>query len=329
MPCLDRESSLSSSVSLFLDYLMVERGYAKNTISAYARDLARYIDFLKTRQITDPASISPQDIEAFLSLLFEEGRSAATVERNVSAVKGFHKFMVGEELCKNHPSADIRLPKKPLHLPSVLTQDEVAHLLDDPFQKELMPQPTPRKNGSCSYTKQALFYRDKAILELLYGCGLRVSELCGLSLANVSEDSELIRVIGKGSKERVIPILGQALASFVCYRDNWRRYLYNPSKSGDAAFLSSRNTAISRQAVFALVEHYGRIVGISGLHPHTLRHSFATHLLEGGMDLRVVQELLGHASIATTQLYTHVDLTHIRSEYMHAHPRAHLSRSGS
>lgn len=314
--------ALGDYLAMFLDYLVVERGYAANTIAAYTRDLEHYLDFLATRHITDLASIHADVIEAYLSYLFEQGRSAATVERSTSAIKGFHKFLVSEELCLNHPTAQLRLPKKPLHLPDVLTQDQVAQLLDNPFRPELCPAPTPRKNGSLSYVQQAMFYRDKAILELLYGCGLRVSELCGLTLATISVESEVIRVFGKGSKERMVPLIGTAQQSFVSYRDTWRTYLYDPQKSGDAAFLSSRKAQISRQAVFALVERYGRMVGIKGLHPHTLRHSFATHLLEGGMDLRVVQELLGHASIATTQLYTHIDLTHIRSEYMYAHPRA-------
>ena len=166
--------------------------------------------------------------------------------------------------------------------------------------------------------------RDHAILEVLYGCGLRVSELVGLDRREALLEEELLLVLGKGSKERVVPISGAAMHALVAYLDAGRPQLVRAARPKDAVFLNVRGGRLSRQSVHTLCEKYGRLVGIKGLHPHTLRHSYATHLVEGGADLRVVQELLGHASIATTQIYSHVDRTHVRFEYLTAHPRAKL-----
>ena len=288
----------------YLDYLAIERGASPNTIEGYGRDLARYVAWLEEEGTTDPDDVTVAQVEAHVAALSEVGLAPASVERAVSAIKGFHRFMVAEQITANHPTADLPLPAKPRHLPQVLTREQVEALLDQPFPNTAAGQ------------------RDRAMLETLYGCGLRVSELVGLDMRNVLLEEEMLRVFGKGSKERIVPVLGSAQLALEDYLAHWRNDLASTKKPSSAVFLNQRGGRISRQSAHAIVERWGRYAGIEGLHPHTLRHSFATHLLEGGADLRIVQELLGHASISTTQLYTHVDRTHIRMAYLAAHPRA-------
>lgn len=295
---------LGRALSEYLGYLAVERGSSRNTVEAYGRDLRRYLAWLAERGVTDPEDVTRELVEGHVAALSEVGLAPASVERAVSAIKGFHRFMVADEICRAYPTSDLPLPAKPSRLPDVITVGDAARLLDQPF-----PQ-TPAG------------LRDHAILEVLYGCGLRASELCGLDLRAVLLDEGLLRVFGKGEKERVVPVLGAGGRALSAYLDRGRGALVG-RRPTDAVFLNVRGDRLSRQSVHAIVERYGRVVGIEGLHPHTLRHSFATHLLEGGADLRVVQELLGHASITTTQLYTHVDRSHIRRVYLAAHPRAH------
>ncbi len=288
----------------YLGYLAIERGSSQNTTEAYGRDLARYLDYLGAAGVSSPDDVSRRDVEGFARHLADEGLATASVERALSAVKGFHRFMVQEQITESHPTADLPLPKKEERLPDVISISQAAALLDQPFPA------TPAGE------------RDRTILEVLYGCGLRVSELCGLETRDVFLDEELLRVFGKGSKERVVPVVGTAREALARYLETSRPALARPSRRTSAVFLNARGGAISRQSVHAIVERYGRVVGIEGLHPHTLRHSFATHLLEGGADLRMVQELLGHSSIATTQVYSHVDRTHVRWDYLTSHPRA-------
>ena len=288
----------------YLDYLAIERGSSSNTVEAYGRDLDRYLAFLSDAGIARPEDVTRAAIEDHIAALTGVGLAPTSVERAVSAIKGFHRFMVADEICENFPTADLPLPAKPARLPDVLSVEQAEALLDQPFPKTAAGQ------------------RDRAILETLYGCGLRVSEFCGLDLRDVRLDEEVVRVFGKGSKERVVPIMGSAARVMGEYLDLWRPGLVGRTPT-QAVFLNQRGGRISRQSVHAIVERAGRVVGVQGLHPHTLRHSFATHLLEGGADLRVVQELLGHADISTTQLYTHVDRTHVRGVYLAAHPRAY------
>lgn len=289
----------------YLTYLVVERGSAQNTLAAYGRDLARYQRFLEERGRTHMEDVSRADVEAFVAEFAEHDYAATSAHRALAAVRGMHAFLVREELVGANPARDVPMPALPQHLPQVLSIDQARRLMEQPFE--------PTAAGQ----------RDRAILEVLYGCGLRVSELCGLDLREVHLEEELLRVLGKGSKERVVPITGAANNALANYVGSWRPSLVRRS-SGDAVFLNLRGGRLSRQSVHAVCERYGRYAGIEGLHPHTLRHSFATHLVEGGADLRVVQELLGHASIATTQIYSHVDRTHVRWEYLTAHPRARL-----
>lgn len=296
---------LSRALREYLNYLSIERGASPNTVAAYGRDLSRYLSALAEGGVTNPADVTRHAIEAHVAALVEVGLAPASVERAVSAIKGFHRFMVADEICENFPTADLPLPAKPERLPDVLGVGQAEALLDQPFPKTSAGQ------------------RDRTILETLYGCGLRVSELCGLDLRDVRLDEEVVRVFGKGSKERVVPIMGSSARVMGEYLERWRPGLVGRAPT-QAVFLNQRGGRISRQSVHTIVERAGRVVGVRGLHPHTLRHSFATHLLEGGADLRVVQELLGHADISTTQLYTHVDRTHVRGVYLAAHPRAHV-----
>ncbi|MDO4403728.1 MAG: site-specific tyrosine recombinase [Atopobiaceae bacterium] len=311
---------LEQAVDEYLDYLAIERGASPNTIEGYGRDLRRYTDYLEGCGVTAPQEVTRELVAAYVTALQEVGLAPASVERAVSACKGLHRFMVAEHICEEHPTADLPLPKKPARLPDVLSREQVAAMLDEAnFAYDDDPSKTPRKNALA----RASLQRDRTMLEVLYGCGLRVSELCGLDLREVMLEDEVLRVLGKGSKERVVPIMGTAARAMADYLDQWRGVLAFSGAPTPAVFLNARGGRISRQSAHAICEKYGRIYGgREGLHPHTLRHSFATHMLEGGADLRVVQELLGHASISTTQLYTHIDRTHIRMVYLQAHPRA-------
>lgn len=295
---------LSRALKEYLNYVAVERGCSRNTVLAYGRDLRSYLAGLKREGITRPDQVTRERIEAHVRCLRESGLAISSVERAVSAIKGFHRFMVAERISITHPAADLPLPKKPDRLPDVISREQASALLDQPFPA------TPAGQ------------RDHAIVEVLYGCGLRVSELCGLDLRQVMLDEQVLRVVGKGDKERIVPIVGTAASVLADYLDTWRPQLVSPRVSSSAVFLNNRGRRLSRQSVHSLVAKAGAVVGIEGLHPHTLRHSFATHMLEGGADLRIVQELLGHADISTTQLYTHLDRSHIREVYMGAHPRA-------
>jgi integrase/recombinase XerD len=298
---------LASARKEFMGYLAFERGSSSHTVEAYGRDLERYVKALEEKGVTEPDDVTRPLIEEHLEHLAEEGYAPSSVERALSAIKSFHRFMLQEEMSSVSPAAALPLPKKAERLPDVLSVRQALALLDQPFPKTAAGQ------------------RDRAIIEVLYGCGLRVSELTGLDVGAVSLEDEVVRVIGKGSKERLVPLMGSAHEALAEYLSDWRGELVS-SRSGAAVFLNVRGGRISRQSVFAIVERAGRVVGIDGLHPHTLRHSFATHMLQGGADIRIVQELLGHSSIQTTQLYTHLDRSHLRMAYLSAHPRARRKR---
>lgn len=296
-------------IAEYLGYLSVERGASPHTITAYRRDLAEYSAFLALRDITSPGAVTREDVTSFIGSLRAKGLAPSTVERKVAALRGLHKFLVRESITENHPTSGLPLPKVPLQLPDVVSVDDVDRLLSQPFP-----------DGPVGL-------RDRAALELLYGCGLRASELTGLDVTDLNLADGFIRVFGKGSKERVVPIGGMAHLALAAYLEHGRGFL-RPTRSlkgasESAVLLSTRGNRLTRQAVFLLVRYYGARVGLE-LHPHTLRHSFATHMLEGGADLRSLQEMLGHADISTTQVYTHVDRSHIREEYLTTHPRARV-----
>lgn len=289
----------------YIAYLRVEKGSSPRTVSAYEADLERYRDFLASQEIFKLSEVTRELIVAYESHLFNEQFAATTVSRRVSVVKGFHRFCVAEGYTQHNPAGSLSLPKTPRRLPDVLSIKQVADMLDS------MPVATAAER------------RDRAILEVLYGCGLRVSELCGLDLGDIRLSEEYVRVVGKGDKQRISPISGAAAQALSAYLDSARPMLVKPySKPTDAVFLNARGGRLTRQSVFRIVSRAGLSIGVENLHPHTLRHSFATHMLEGGADLRVIQDILGHSDISTTQIYTHVDRTLIREEYMQAHPRA-------
>lgn len=302
---------LERALDQFLSYTAIERGSSPKTLEAYARDLTRYIAYLETKQITEVAQVKTAHIERYIAHLSKEGYATSSAQRALSAIRSFHKFLVAEDIAQKQPAATIPRAKRANKLPDYLTQEQVFALLDQPFSEDTVGR------------------RDHAILEVLYGCALRVSELCGLNLASLHLDDGLLRVVGKGSKERFVPIFGTALAALLDYVQNARPALVRANGSAGAkvayregaVFLSQRGTRLTRQFVHSMVREYGSVIGVRDLHPHTLRHSLATHLLSGGADLRIVQEILGHADIATTQIYTHLDKTHLREVYMDAHPR--------
>lgn len=300
-------SALERACEEYLAHLAVERNLSGNTVAAYRRDLEAYLGFLAEREVTAPADVARGDIEEFVGARRDAGYADSSIERALSAVKGFHGFMAREGISTALPTAAIRLPKKEERLPDFISIEDAARLLEQPF-----PQ-------------TAAGARDRAELEVLYGCGLRVSELTGLDLRDLYLDEGFMRVFGKGSKERLVPIMGSALRALEAYLDAPRAELaaHDRHRRGTSAvFLNKNGGRISRQSVHATCERYGRLVGIEGLHPHTLRHSFATHMLAGGADLRVLQEILGHADISTTQVYTHLDRSQLQEVYLAAHPRA-------
>ncbi len=292
----------------YLTFLAVERNLSRATVESYGLDLRDYLTFLHGAGIDDYESVERGNITDYMDDLRRRAYAPSAIERHVAAVKGFHRFLVREGITEVDPAASVPLPKKPDRLPKAISVAQIARLLDQPFPA------TPAG------------LRDKCILEVLYGCGLRVSELCGLDFSSLLLDDDLVRVRGKGDKERLVPLLGTARAALDAYLRDARPHLHTKDNPGvqdaHAVFLNARGGRLSRRSVCKMVERYGRNVGIEGLHPHTLRHSFATHLLEGGADLRVLQEMLGNSDMSTTQIYTHVDRSHVREEYLSCHPRA-------
>jgi len=293
----------------FLAYLGVERGASPNTVTAYRADLTVYLEVLQDRGVADPDTVTRDDLTAYVRLLRDSGLAPSTVERKVASVKSFHKFLVREGVTENHPTAQIPLPKVPDRLPDPVSVEDVERLLSQPFP-----------DGPSGL-------RDIAVLEVLYGCGLRASELTGLDLHDLGLDEGFIQVRGKGDKERVVPVGGAASRALSVYLEHGRPFLKTKKavsrQDPSAVFVNVRGGRLSRQAIFVIVKKYGGRVGLD-LHPHTLRHSFATHMLQGGADLRALQEMLGHSDISTTQVYTHVDRQHIREEYLSTHPRARI-----
>lgn len=289
----------------YLNYLRFEKNLSDNSVSSYENDLERYINYLSTQKINRPEYIQSKHIRRLLQLLSELGLSTSTLARNLSSIRSFHLFLISEDLIKSDPSEHVDGPKLRRHLPSVLTFDEIELLclnisIDDP-----------------------LGLRNRAMIEVLYASGLRISELLTLLLREIYFKEEFIRILGKGSKQRLVPISIRALNWVKKYLELSRPVLDKHQRSSGAAFLSIRGTIMSRMGFWKILQKYIRESGIrKKIHPHTFRHSFATHLLEGGADLRAVQEMLGHSDISTTQIYTHLDRSYLQQEYKDYHPRA-------
>ncbi|MFM8998950.1 MAG: site-specific tyrosine recombinase XerD [Actinomycetota bacterium] len=308
-------TSVARQIERFLDHLTVERGLSTNTVAAYRRDLTRYAAHLGRRHVTDAARASERDVTAFVAGLAssthgDEGRPyrATSVVRHLSAIRSFHRFLVREGLARTDPSTTTARPRLPRALPKPLPLDDVLRLLDAP--------PSATTSG----------IRDRAVLETLYGAGLRVSELAGLDVDDVDLETGSLRVLGKGGKEREVPLGRHAVRAVRAYLTRARPELVGPRTRG-ALFLNLRGGRLTRQGIAGILAAAVARAGLRArVSPHTLRHSFATHLLEGGADVRVVQELLGHASVGTTQVYTLVTQEHLREAYYAAHPRARAPR---
>lgn len=296
---------MSAALENYLRHLTLERGLSKNSLSAYRNDLRKYFEFLAQRSLS-PDDVSAQDVDAFLVSLTPE-LSASTRARVLASIRGFHRFLVFENQREDDPTKRLRSPKLALRLPKALTQAQMLKLLE-------ASGPSPEDE-----LHNPLGLRNRAILELMYSTGSRVSEIVDLDLDEV-DDSGLMRVRGKGSKERVVPVGSFARASLDAYLVRARPSLASRSSS-TALFLNSRGTRLSRQSVWEIIQRSAQGLDLD-VSPHSIRHSFATHLLEGGADVRVVQELLGHASVTTTQIYTKVTIDTLREVYLAAHPRA-------
>ena len=302
----------------FLTHIGVERGLAQSTVGAYASDLRRYLDWLEARGVHGPAAVTRQDVEDYVADLDGAGESGRSKARRLASIHAFHRFALAQQAVASDVAATVKAPKGAGTLPDVLTVDEVARLL------EAVPQPG---GADVAGVEDAVLVRDRALLELMYATGARVSEIVGADIDDMDFDEHVIRVTGKGSKQRLVPVGGYACQALRRYLDEARPVLERRKRSGSAErralFLNKRGCRLSRQSVWEVVRDAGERAHITKpLHPHTLRHSFATHLIQGGADVRTVQELLGHASVTTTQIYTHVSPESLIEAYLTAHPRA-------
>ena len=286
----------------YQSYLLLEKSHADNTVQAYLRDLEKLLEYLEPRRI-DYRRVSLDDLRAFLLCLSDLGIGARSQARIVSGIKSFYRFLLLEKEIDANPTELLELPKLGTHLPSVLSVEEI-----DAMQSAIdLSKPEGQRN--------------KAIIEFMYSCGLRVSELVNLRLSDIHREEGFIRVVGKGNKQRLVPVSETALRQMDFYLP-WRRQLVVQPGHDDILFLNRRGGRLTRQMVFHLIKEYAAAAGIrTEVSPHTLRHSFATHLLEGGANLRVIQELLGHESILTTEIYTHMDMSYLRETILDFHPR--------
>ncbi|MDR3609165.1 MAG: site-specific tyrosine recombinase XerD [Ignavibacteriaceae bacterium] len=289
----------------YLNILKLEKNLSDNTIISYKNDLTAFISFIKSDfNIEDPEKISYNHISSFFKLLFELGLSGSSAARYLSSLKGFFNYMFHNNYITRNPVDKIETPKRKKNLPEVLTIPEMESVLSRPD------------------TKNKLGLRDKALLEIMYACGLRVSEVLNLKISNLYFKEEIIRVFGKGSKERLVPIGRSAVSWVMKYLADSRPLLLKRPISENYIFLNNRGKKLSRMGIWKITDRYFKEAEIKrDVHPHTFRHSFATHLIEGGADLRAVQEMLGHADISTTQIYTHIDRDYIKQVHKDFHPR--------
>lgn len=293
-------------LALFQEYLTVELGLAKNTQLAYMRDLRLLMKSLQLKADEEMLQVSRQQLIAYLVRLKQEGRAASTVARKLASIKAFYRFLTAERYIRRNPAEVLEAASRGLHLPKVLSVQEIERLLDEPNLGTL--------DG----------YRDKTMLELLYATGMRVSELVNVPVKNVDMKMQYVIVIGKGSKERMLPLGRTALHYLEHYLSVVRpQLLHGKPDAAAELFVTGWGGPMTRERFYEIIVAYGKSAGISKrVTPHMLRHSFATHLLNNGTDLRIVQELLGHADISTTQIYTHLDVERLREVYDKTHPRA-------
>ncbi|HEY7077176.1 MAG TPA: site-specific tyrosine recombinase XerD [Solirubrobacteraceae bacterium] len=285
----------------FLAYLEFERGLSRNTLEAYRSDLLQYGAHLDGR---DPLTVGHADLAGFVSGLADGGAAPATLQRKVACLRSFYRHLRREGLITNDPTAHLRAPRQTRRLPQVLTRDEVARLLEQP-------------QGT-----QPAALRDRALLELMYACGLRASEAIGLEVGDLDLEAGVLRARGKGAKERLVPVGSAATRALAHYLSRGRPQLVG-DRLQTRLFVNQRGGGLTRQGLYKIVQRHAAAAGLADkMSPHTLRHTFATHLLAGGCDLRSLQEMLGHADIATTQLYTHLSAERLKDVYFEAHPRA-------
>lgn len=309
-PGTPAESSTREQLSAFMGHIAVERGLADATVEAYRSDLERYLTWLEQHGIRSLNQVRPQDVQAYAESLAEQGQSVASRRRHLASIHEFHRFALSRGAVSDDVSANIRAPKNASHLPDVLTIDEIATLLD-----------VAAMGGS----DDPVVLRDKALLEFLYATGARISEAVGVDFADIDVNDHLVKLTGKGSKQRLVPIGSYACEALERYQTVGRPVLASKAKQPElrAVFLNRRGKRLSRQSAWEAVRIAGERAHLATpLHPHTLRHSFATHLIQGGADVRTVQELLGHASVTTTQIYTHIAPETLIETYLTAHPRA-------
>jgi integrase/recombinase XerD len=291
-------------LQLYYDSLLFDKGLSRLTLESYANDLKRYIDFLGGSGVGSPDGIKAEHIREFITVLRDLGLEINSVIRNLSSIRNFHKFMVNEDICASNPALHIDTPKHPKTLPAVMSFEEIERLFAVPD------------------LSTDLGIRDRAMLEMMYACGMRITELLSIDYNSVIFPEGIVRVIGKRDKERVVPIGSSALSHLKKYLSDVRPGLAAKGKTKGTLFLNSRGNRMSRMGFWKIVRKYVQLANLSiDIHPHTFRHSFATHLLEGGADLRSVQEMLGHADITTTQIYTHIDKEHLKQVYRQFHPR--------
>ncbi len=307
----DRPDEVPVEVEDYLSWLVAERGRSPNTVAAYRRDLVGYCGWLAVKRLS-PATVKPADIDAFVQSRRTTSASSS-VARQMAAIRNLHRFMVAEGLRRDDPTADVEGVRVPAGIPKPLSEEDVGRLIDAVVGDD------------------AIALRDRALLELLYATGARISEVCGLSMGDLDLESGMVRLYGKGSKERLVPVGSCARRAVDRWLEDGRDDLVPVrwSRRGDAeaVFLDRRGQRLSRQAAWAVVVRHGERAGLKGhLSPHVLRHSCATHMLDHGADLRIVQEMLGHASISTTQVYTKVSQEKLFEQYRDAHPRARITR---
>ncbi|NQT07147.1 MAG: site-specific tyrosine recombinase XerD [Candidatus Omnitrophica bacterium] len=291
-------------IAQFLDFLSVERGLAANTISAYRIDLKKFADFLKDAGISSVDTATKDELRKYLMHLKNKGLLPNSITRNLAAIKTFYKFLVNEGYVKTNVAGVIESPKTWKRLPNALNIEEVDRLLSTPDGRNWRGM------------------RDKASLELMYATGMRVSEITGLKVNNLNLDMGFVRCMGKGSKERIVPLGNKAKDAIKKYLEKSRTRLVKRPAQDQSLFLTRLGKGMSRQSFWKMVKFYARAAGIKkDIYPHILRHSFATHLLERGADLRIVQEMLGHSDISTTQIYTHINKERLKSIHHKYHPR--------